>query len=167
MEDETTEHPVVTVIVDTPVGWLSVMAVPIRHGRSLTLLGLHVQSETVARNTIGPGNLAFIVRAFMEVMDLDELVVAGGLRTTGATTPVSDGSPGALLIEWAGDIREIKTISAIRALVKRWTPVLRAKRTVEAMLEHRRAFILIPKLEIFRSHRRRTRRGGRQGNDRP
>ncbi len=62
---------------------------------------------------------------------------------------VSDGSPGALLIEWAGDIREIRTISAISALVKRWTPVLRAKRAVEAMVEHKRAFVLIPKLESF------------------
>jgi hypothetical protein len=84
LENETTEHPVATMIIDTPVGRLSVMAVPTRHGRSLTLRGLHVQSETVDRNAIGPANLAFMVRAFMEVMDLDELVVAGGLRTTGA-----------------------------------------------------------------------------------
>jgi len=58
-------------------------------------------------------------------------------------------SPAALLIEWAGDIREIRTISAIIALSKRWTLVLRAKRAVEAMLENKRAFILIPKLESF------------------
>ncbi len=71
------------------------------------------------------------------------------LARTPGEPRVSDGSPAALLIEWAGDIREIRTISAIRALVKRWTPVLRAKRAVEAMLEHRRAFILLPRLESF------------------
>jgi putative transcriptional regulator len=71
------------------------------------------------------------------------------LARTPGEPRVSDGSPGALLIEWAGDIREIKTISAIRAIAKRWTPLLRAKRAVEAMLEQKRAFVLIPKLESF------------------
>jgi len=71
------------------------------------------------------------------------------LARTPGEPRVSDGSPAALLIEWAGDIREIRTISAIIALSKRWTPVLRAKRAVEAMLENKRAFILIPKLESF------------------
>jgi putative transcriptional regulator len=71
------------------------------------------------------------------------------LARTQVAPRVSDGSPAALLIEWAGDIREIKTISAVIALSKRWTPVLRAKRGVEAMLDHKRAFVLIPKLESF------------------
>jgi putative transcriptional regulator len=62
---------------------------------------------------------------------------------------VSYGSAAALLIERAGDIREIKSISAIRALAKRWAPLLRAKRTVEAMVDHERAFIMVPKLESF------------------
>jgi hypothetical protein len=84
LANDTTDHPIVTVTIDTPAGQLSAMAEPIRNGRSLLLRGLHVQSETVGRNTIGAANLTFMVRAFMEVMDLDELVVAGGLRTTGA-----------------------------------------------------------------------------------
>lgn len=71
------------------------------------------------------------------------------LARTQVAPRVSDGSPAAILIEWAGDIRGIRTISAIIALVKRWAPVLRAKRTVEAMLEHERAFIMLPKLESF------------------
>lgn len=73
------------------------------------------------------------------------------LARTPGEPRVSDGSPAAVLIEWAGDIREIKTISAIRAISRRWTPLLRAKRAVEAMLEHKRAFVLIPKLESFES----------------
>lgn len=71
------------------------------------------------------------------------------LERTPGEPRVSDGSPAAVLIEWAGDIRAIKTISAIRALAKRWTPLLRAKRAVEAMLEHKRAFVMVPKLESF------------------
>jgi putative transcriptional regulator len=71
------------------------------------------------------------------------------LARTQAVLRVSDGSPAALLIEWAGDIRQIRTIDAIRALTKRWTPVLRGKRAVEAMVAHKRAFVLIPKLESF------------------
>ncbi|WP_158932240.1 DNA-binding transcriptional regulator [Acidisphaera sp. S103] len=62
---------------------------------------------------------------------------------------MSDGSPATVLIEWAGDIRQIRTIDAIRALTKRWTPVLRGKRAVEAMVEHKRAFITVPRLESF------------------
>ncbi len=69
-------------------------------------------------------------------------------RTQGAPR-VSDGSPATVLIEWAGDIRQIRTIDAIRALTKRWTPVLRGKRAVEAMVEHKRAFITVPRLESF------------------
>jgi putative transcriptional regulator len=71
------------------------------------------------------------------------------LARTQVAPRVSEGSPAALLIEWAGDIREILTISAMIALSKRWTPVMRAKRAVEAMVEHKRAFVLIPKLESF------------------
>jgi hypothetical protein len=80
-----TQDPVATIIVDTPAGRLLVMAEPERAaGRSMTLHGLHVQGETVGPNDIGPANVAIVVRAFMEVMCLDELLVAGGIRTTGA-----------------------------------------------------------------------------------
>jgi putative transcriptional regulator len=33
--------------------------------------------------------------------------------------------------------------------VKRWTPTPRAKRATDTMLEHKRAFVLVPKLESF------------------
>ena len=41
----------------------------------------HVQSEGVAPNAIGSANLVLLARASMEVMDLDELLVTGELRT--------------------------------------------------------------------------------------
>jgi hypothetical protein len=84
LEDANTQHPVAVVAIETPAGRLSVMAEVARLAGTLMLLGMHVQSETVEVNAIGPGNLRQIVIAFMERMDLDELVVTGGLRTTGA-----------------------------------------------------------------------------------
>nr|WP_294519262.1 helix-turn-helix domain-containing protein [uncultured Rhodopila sp.] len=60
---------------------------------------------------------------------------------------MSDGSAAAVLLESTVEVRQIKTISAIRSLGRRWTPILRAKRAVEAMIANRRAFILVPKLD--------------------
>ena len=71
------------------------------------------------------------------------------LARTPGVPRVSGGSPAAVLLEWAGDIRQIQTVPAILALARRWVPMLRAKRAVEAMVEHKQAFILIPKLESF------------------
>jgi hypothetical protein len=61
------------------------MAETMRLDKSLLLLGMHVQSETVDVNTIGAANLWVIARASMEVLDLDEIVVTGAPRTTGAS----------------------------------------------------------------------------------
>lgn len=69
------------------------------------------------------------------------------LEQTQGRSRVESGSPVGLLLEWAGDIRQIKTIPAIFALVHRWMPVLRAKRAIEAMVEHRKAFVYVPKVE--------------------
>lgn len=75
------------------------------------------------------------------------------LARTPGRPRVASGSPVGLLLEWAGDIREIKTIPAIRALVHRWMPVLRAKRAIEAMVEHRKAFVYVPKVESLEALR--------------
>jgi putative transcriptional regulator len=69
------------------------------------------------------------------------------LGRTRIAPPVESGSPAAILIEWAGDICQIQKILATIALVKRGTPVPRAKRATDAMLEHKRAFVLVPKLD--------------------
>jgi DNA-binding transcriptional regulator YiaG len=60
---------------------------------------------------------------------------------------VEFGSPAGLMITSAGDIRDIKTIPAIRALAYRCMNLLGAKRAVEAMVADRRAFVLVPKVE--------------------
>ncbi len=59
---------------------------------------------------------------------------------------VASGSPAGLLLTWAGDIRDIKTIPAIRALAHRCMNLLRAKRAIEAMLTERKVFVLVPKV---------------------
>jgi putative transcriptional regulator len=52
-----------------------------------------------------------------------------------------------LLIEWAGNIRQIRKIPAIEALAHRWMPKLRAMRAVEAMVLDRKAYVYVPKVE--------------------
>jgi hypothetical protein len=80
--DDMTTDPVVTVTVDTPAGVLKLMAEPERVGRTLVLHGLHLQD--LSPNAIGPANLIVLAHVVMQRMDVDELVVEGGLRTTGA-----------------------------------------------------------------------------------
>ena len=84
LDVELTAHPVATLTVNTPVGTLFVMAEAVRTGGVVTLVGLHVQSDRVAANDVGTANVMVVVQAFMEMLDVDELVVAGGIRTTGA-----------------------------------------------------------------------------------
>lgn len=54
------------------------------------------------------------------------------------------GSPVAVRLTAAGEVRPV---SAALALAKRHVPMLRAKRTIEAMLEKGRAFIEVPTVE--------------------
>jgi DNA-binding transcriptional regulator YiaG len=73
-----------------------------------------------------------------------------GLERLGRThiaPRVQSGSPVGLLLTWAGDMRDIKTIPAILALFRRDMVLLRAKRAIEAMVTERRVFVLVPKVE--------------------
>jgi len=51
------------------------------------------------------------------------------------------------MITWAGNLKEVRSIFAIRALAHRCMNLLRAKRAVEAMMVEQRAFVLVPKVE--------------------
>ena len=84
LDDVGSDHPVVTVVAYTPAGRLYAMAEPIRLGRVLTLVGFHMHGEWTAANTVGTANLMLLAQELMELMDVDELLVAAGLRTTGA-----------------------------------------------------------------------------------
>jgi hypothetical protein len=80
--DDMTTDPVVTVTVSMPAGVLKLMAEPERVGRTLILHGLHMQD--LVPNAVGAANLMVLVDVVMERMDVDGLIVEGGLRTTGA-----------------------------------------------------------------------------------
>jgi hypothetical protein len=73
------------VAIDTPAGELRVMAVVEEAARIMTLKGVHMHGERAgAKNGVGPANLKLLAQIVMEGLDLDELIVEGALRTTGA-----------------------------------------------------------------------------------
>jgi hypothetical protein len=79
---EDTDHPVATVSFMTPVGEIRVIAELEQQGRTLRLIGLHIQGATA--NAIGTTNLRVLADAVMENMDYDAVEVEGAIRTTGA-----------------------------------------------------------------------------------
>jgi hypothetical protein len=84
VEDYGTDDPVVTVTIKTPAGVVLAMAEVNRTGRTLELDGFHMHGETVGPNTLGVGNLGRLAQAVMETIDVDEIVIRGAIRTTGA-----------------------------------------------------------------------------------
>lgn len=77
-----TDDPIVTLDVTTPVGMMQVMATVLRRGRIVEVDGVHVQG--LAANAIGAGGLLRVLRAILETIDADEIIIGGGIRTTGA-----------------------------------------------------------------------------------
>jgi hypothetical protein len=84
LADMSTDHPVATIVGQTPAGLLFAMAEVVEAGRAMQLRGLHLHGEHAGPNDIGAANLLVLIAAFMEAMDVDELVVTGAARTTGA-----------------------------------------------------------------------------------
>jgi hypothetical protein len=81
---EETDHPVVTATINTPNGELRIMAEVAEQGRTLRLIGFHIQGATP--NEIGVPNLRVMADAVMEKMDYyDAIEVEGAPRTTGAS----------------------------------------------------------------------------------
>lgn len=78
-----TDHPVVTVLVQTPIGPLAFMGEPEFVGRVMVAKLVHVQGAHA--QAVGWPNLRVLAEAVMERMDLDELVIEGAVRTTGAS----------------------------------------------------------------------------------
>jgi hypothetical protein len=77
-----TDDPVLTVVVTTPSGSVTLMAEPTKQGRTLLLDGFHARDSRA--NAIGAGHLMVLGQAMMERLGLDELVINGAVRTTGA-----------------------------------------------------------------------------------
>jgi hypothetical protein len=84
LEPDSTDHPVVTLRIVTPDAQLMAMAEVVQVGRTLMLFGLHLHGVDTAPNQLGPAKVRAIANACLEVMDLDEILIAACLRTTGA-----------------------------------------------------------------------------------
>jgi hypothetical protein len=82
--DDISDHPVLTVAVDTPDGRLWLMAEAEEVGRSLLLLRFHIQAAAIPRLNLGLRKLRLLAELAMEAMDYDEIVIEGAVRTSGA-----------------------------------------------------------------------------------
>jgi hypothetical protein len=67
---------------ETPAGQIQIMAELEEEGRTLRLIGMHIQGATA--NAIGIANLRVLADAVMEKMDYDAVEVEGAVGTTGA-----------------------------------------------------------------------------------
>ena len=75
------DHPVVEIVVTTPIGDFKMMASASVIGRTLRLDGVHVGGLTPG--LLGRAGLNAIGRKLMETADVDEIIIQGGTRTTG------------------------------------------------------------------------------------
>jgi hypothetical protein len=82
--EDGTDDPVMTLRIRVPGGAILVMAEVALAGRVLWARRLHIHGEGLAANEVGPANLRVVARRLLEELDLDELVVEGAHRTTGA-----------------------------------------------------------------------------------
>jgi hypothetical protein len=79
------EGAIATARITTSVGTITAMAEVALEGRCLTLRGLHVHGEDVGANELGVSGLRRIVAEAMEDLDVDEIVIEGAVRVTGAS----------------------------------------------------------------------------------
>ena len=75
------DHPVVEIVIATPIGDLNLMASASVTGRTLRLDGVHVDGLTPG--LLGRSGLNAIGRKLLEIADVDEIIIQGGARTTG------------------------------------------------------------------------------------
>ena len=75
------DHPVLEVVVTTPIGVMTLVASASIVGRVLHLDGVHVGG--LAPGALGRAGLNAIGRTLLEVADVDEIIIQGGTRTTG------------------------------------------------------------------------------------
>ena len=69
------------VAIDTPAGRLELMGTISIGGRVLTISGAHVQGLEPGR--LGRTGLNAIGRALLDIADVDQIIIQGGVRTTG------------------------------------------------------------------------------------
>ena len=88
LDPDATDFPVVGVEIETPMGILRIIGEVVETGRRIVVEEAHIESATPAGASFDPAglglrNLIAIARAFLEEVDADEIIVRGGVRTTG------------------------------------------------------------------------------------
>src|SRR5580704_5549820 len=78
------EGAIATARTATSVGTIMAMAEVMLEERRLALRGLHVHGEDVGVNELGVSGLRRMVAKVMEDLDVDEIVIEGAVRVTGA-----------------------------------------------------------------------------------
>jgi hypothetical protein len=81
--NDLTDDPIVTADIFTPAGVLQVMAEVTQSGRTLEFNECHMQGAKGA-NRFGVKQLLVTLRLLLEILDVDEIVARGAVRTTGA-----------------------------------------------------------------------------------
>ena len=84
LDDEASAGSVLTVRISTPAGQLLVMAEVERYDSELVLANLHMQAESLGRNSLGWNRLRQIARVAAEKADVEFIIIKGATRTTGA-----------------------------------------------------------------------------------
>jgi hypothetical protein len=77
-----TEGSICIVRIDTPAGAIELIGEVIKVGRVLHVNGAHAQGLTPGR--LGRAGLNAIGRKLLEEDDVEEIIIQGGARTTGA-----------------------------------------------------------------------------------
>jgi hypothetical protein len=81
VEIELADHPVMIVRITVPIGTIEVIGSFSRIGRVLHVDGAHVQG--LSAGALGRSGLNAIGRKLLEEADVDQIVIQGGVRTTG------------------------------------------------------------------------------------
>lgn len=84
LDDSLTDGDIATAEITTPVGVLMMLAEVRFEERCLRLVGVHTFGADIGPNQFGPTRLRWLAQAVMEVLDCDEIIVEGAVRTTGA-----------------------------------------------------------------------------------
>ena len=83
IREQSDENIVVARLAST-VGTILIMAEVELTGRSLILSGVHIQGDDVKANEVGVAGLRRMIEEAMEELGVDEIVIIGAVRTTGA-----------------------------------------------------------------------------------
>src|SRR5580704_7782628 len=78
------DETIVVARITTTVGSILVMAEVALAEGVLTLSGVHVQGDDVSANEVGVPGLRRIIQEAMEELGVDEIVIVGSVRTSGA-----------------------------------------------------------------------------------